>query len=169
VVSSVVFPRHVSDVCSLSLSLSLYLSLSPHTHTLRFRHTSSPPPLSLPLNVHHLQTSSIIVNIREHTSAYVSIRLNTSAYSCIRQNTSAYIYTTYISIYIYIIYIFSHTHTFTLGGVISLCIFFFQNEALNAVLHLSQLSDQLDVTLESSKIVKLTLTWVATTQIDTIK
>jgi hypothetical protein len=29
---------------------------------------------------------------------------------------------------------------------------------LNAVLHLSELSDQLDVTLESSKIVKLALT-----------
>jgi hypothetical protein len=37
--------------------------------------------------------------------------------------------------------------------------------ALN-VLHLSELSDQLDVTLESSKIVKLALTWVATTQSD---
>jgi hypothetical protein len=30
-------------------------------------------------------------------------------------------------------------------------------------------SDQLDVTLESSKIVKLALTWVATTQSDAIK
>jgi hypothetical protein len=47
--------------------------------------------------------------------------------------------------------------------------FFFGNEALNAVLHLSELSDQLDVTLESSKIVKLALTWVATTQSDAIK
>jgi hypothetical protein len=46
---------------------------------------------------------------------------------------------------------------------------FFRNEALNAVLHLSELSDQLDVTLESSKIVELALTWVATTQSDTIK
>ncbi len=46
---------------------------------------------------------------------------------------------------------------------------FFLNEALNAVLHLSELSDQLDVTLESSKIVKLALTWVATTQSDAIK
>jgi hypothetical protein len=49
----------------------------------------------------------------------------------------------------------------------------FQNEALNAVLHLSELSDQLDVTLaselESSKIVKVALAWVATTQIDAIK
>jgi len=36
-------------------------------------------------------------------------------------------------------------------------------------LHLSELSDQLDVTLESSKIVKLALTWVATTQSDAIK
>jgi hypothetical protein len=43
---------------------------------------------------------------------------------------------------------------------------FFWNEALNAVLHLSELSDQLDVTLESSKRVKLDLTWVATTQSD---
>ena len=40
---------------------------------------------------------------------------------------------------------------------------FFENEALNAVLNSSDLSDQLDVTLESSKIVKLALTWVATT------
>jgi hypothetical protein len=49
--------------------------------------------------------------------------------------------------------------------------FFFLNEALNAVLHsiLSELSDQLDVTLESSKIVKLALTWVTTTQSDAIK
>jgi hypothetical protein len=46
---------------------------------------------------------------------------------------------------------------------------FFRNEALNAVLHLSELSNQLDVTLESSKIVKLALNWVATTQSDTIK
>jgi hypothetical protein len=46
---------------------------------------------------------------------------------------------------------------------------FLLNEALNAVLHLSELSDQLDVTLESSKIVKLALTWVATTQSDAIK
>ena len=36
-------------------------------------------------------------------------------------------------------------------------------------LHLSELSDQLDVTLESSKRVKLALTWVATTQSDAIK
>jgi hypothetical protein len=40
---------------------------------------------------------------------------------------------------------------------------------LNAVLHLIELSDQLDVTLESSMIVKLALTWVATTQGDAIK
>ena len=46
---------------------------------------------------------------------------------------------------------------------------FFLNDAVNAVLHLSELSDQLDVTLESSKIVKLALTWVATTQSDAIK
>jgi hypothetical protein len=46
---------------------------------------------------------------------------------------------------------------------------FFLNEALNAVLLLSELSDQLDVTLESSRIVKLALTWVATTQSDAIK
>jgi hypothetical protein len=45
----------------------------------------------------------------------------------------------------------------------------FGNEALNAVLLLSELSDQLDVTLESSKRVKLALTWVATTQSDAIK
>ena len=50
-----------------------------------------------------------------------------------------------------------------------LCPRFFFNEALNAVLHLSELSDQLDVTLESSKVVKLALTWVATTQSDAIK
>jgi hypothetical protein len=43
------------------------------------------------------------------------------------------------------------------------------NEALNAVLHLSEPSDQLDVTLESSKMVKLALTWVATTQSDALK
>jgi hypothetical protein len=46
---------------------------------------------------------------------------------------------------------------------------FFRNEALNAVLLLSELSDQLDVTLESSKIVKLALIWVVTTQSDAIK
>ena len=46
---------------------------------------------------------------------------------------------------------------------------FFRIEALNAVLHVSELSDQLDVTLENSKIVKLALTWVATTQSDAIK
>jgi hypothetical protein len=40
---------------------------------------------------------------------------------------------------------------------------------LNAVLHLSELSDQHDVTLESSKMVKLALTWVATTHSDAIK
>jgi hypothetical protein len=33
----------------------------------------------------------------------------------------------------------------------------------------SELSDKLDVTLESSKGVKLALTWVATTQSDKIK
>jgi hypothetical protein len=49
------------------------------------------------------------------------------------------------------------------------CVFFSLNEALNAVLHLSELSDQLDVTLESSKIVKLALTWVAATQSHAIK
>jgi hypothetical protein len=37
-----------------------------------------------------------------------------------------------------------------------------------AVLHLSELSDQLDVTLESSKRGKLTLTWVVTIQSDAI-
>jgi hypothetical protein len=36
------------------------------------------------------------------------------------------------------------------------------------VLHLRKLSNQVDVTLESSKIVKLALTWVATTQSETI-
>jgi hypothetical protein len=36
------------------------------------------------------------------------------------------------------------------------------NKVLNAVLHLSELSHQLDVTHESSKRVKLDLTWVAT-------
>ena len=46
---------------------------------------------------------------------------------------------------------------------------FFLNETLNAALHLSELSDQLDVTLESSKRVKLALTWVAMTQSDAIK
>jgi hypothetical protein len=45
----------------------------------------------------------------------------------------------------------------------------FRNEALNAVLHLREISDQHDVTLESSKIVKLALTWVPTTQSDAIK
>ena len=45
---------------------------------------------------------------------------------------------------------------------------FIRNEALNAVLLLSELSD-LDVTLESSKIVKLALTCVATTQSDALK
>jgi hypothetical protein len=38
---------------------------------------------------------------------------------------------------------------------------------LNAVLHLSELSDQLDVTLQSSKIVKLARTWVATYKVPT--
>jgi hypothetical protein len=46
---------------------------------------------------------------------------------------------------------------------------FLLNEALNAMLHLSELSGQLDVTLESSKKVKLALTWVTTTQSDAIK
>jgi hypothetical protein len=36
-------------------------------------------------------------------------------------------------------------------------------------MHESELSDQLDVTLESSNMVKLALTWVATTQSDAIK
>jgi hypothetical protein len=45
----------------------------------------------------------------------------------------------------------------------------FGNEALNAVLHLSELSDQLDVTLENSTIVKVALNWIATTQSDAIK
>jgi hypothetical protein len=40
---------------------------------------------------------------------------------------------------------------------------------LNAVLHFSELSDQLDVTLESSERVKLALTWVATAQSDAIE
>ena len=39
----------------------------------------------------------------------------------------------------------------------------------NAVLHLSELSDQLDVTLESSKMVELALTWVAMNRSDAIK
>ena len=34
-------------------------------------------------------------------------------------------------------------------------------------LDLSELSDQVDVTIESSKIVKLALTWVATTHVST--
>jgi hypothetical protein len=44
-------------------------------------------------------------------------------------------------------------------------------EALDAVMYLSERSEQLDVTLESSKIVKQTdaLTWVVTTQSDAIK
>ena len=46
---------------------------------------------------------------------------------------------------------------------------FFRNEVLNAVLFFSDLSDHLDVTLGSSKIVKLSLTWVVTTQRDVIK
>jgi hypothetical protein len=37
------------------------------------------------------------------------------------------------------------------------------------VLHLSELSDQLDVTIESYTKVKMALTWVATTQRDAIK
>jgi hypothetical protein len=40
---------------------------------------------------------------------------------------------------------------------------------LNAVLHLSELSDHLDVKLETSKRLKLALTCVATTQSDAIK
>jgi hypothetical protein len=46
---------------------------------------------------------------------------------------------------------------------------FLLKRSFNAVLLLSELSDQLDVTLESSKIVKLALTWVATPQSDEIK
>ncbi len=50
---------------------------------------------------------------------------------------------------------------------------FFSNEALNVVLSSSELYVQLDVTLdvtlESSKIVKLALNWVATNQSDAIK
>ena len=50
---------------------------------------------------------------------------------------------------------------------------FFTNEALNAVLHSSELCVHLDVilavTLESSKTVKLALNWVATNQSDAIK
>ena len=46
---------------------------------------------------------------------------------------------------------------------------FLCNEALNAVLLLSELSGRHYVTLESSKTVKLALTWVATTQSDAIK
>jgi hypothetical protein len=38
-----------------------------------------------------------------------------------------------------------------------------------AGLHFSELPNLLDVTLESSKIVKLALTWVATTQSDAIE
>jgi hypothetical protein len=45
--------------------------------------------------------------------------------------------------------------------------FFLKNEALNSVLHLRELSNQLDLTLGNSK--KLALTWVATTQSDAIK
>jgi hypothetical protein len=41
---------------------------------------------------------------------------------------------------------------------------FFQNEASNAELHLSERFDQLDVTLARSKRVKLAFTLVATTQ-----
>jgi hypothetical protein len=37
------------------------------------------------------------------------------------------------------------------------------------MLHVSELSDQLDVTIESSKMVKVALSWVATTQSDAIK
>jgi hypothetical protein len=48
-------------------------------------------------------------------------------------------------------------------------LFLKKNEAWNAVLHLSELSDQLDVTLESSKMVKLALTWVTTNQSDAIE
>ena len=47
--------------------------------------------------------------------------------------------------------------------------FSFEMKLEMAGLHFSELSDQLDVTLESSKIVKLALTWVATTQGDAIK
>jgi hypothetical protein len=39
----------------------------------------------------------------------------------------------------------------------------------NTVMYLSELSEQLDVTLESSKIVKLALTWVAMNRSDAIK
>jgi hypothetical protein len=45
----------------------------------------------------------------------------------------------------------------------------FGNEALIAVLHLSEICDQQDVTLESSKIVKLAITWVAATRCNQIK
>jgi hypothetical protein len=45
----------------------------------------------------------------------------------------------------------------------------FSFETLNTSLHLNDLSDQLDVTLGISKIVKLALTWVVTTQSDAIK
>ncbi len=60
------------------------------------------------------------------------------------------------------------THTW---GAICFFLFAFFNEALNAVLHLSEFSDQLDVTLErleSSKVVKLALIWVTRTQSDAI-
>jgi hypothetical protein len=40
---------------------------------------------------------------------------------------------------------------------------------VHAVLHSSERSDHLDVTLESSKILKMALTLVATTQNDAIK
>ena len=46
---------------------------------------------------------------------------------------------------------------------------FFEMKLQMTGLYFSELSDQLDVTLESSKIVKLALTWVVTTQRDTIK
>jgi hypothetical protein len=55
------------------------------------------------------------------------------------------------------------------GATLTLAFPAFSCESLNAVLLLSELSDQLDVTLESSKIVKLAPTWVATTQSDAIK
>jgi hypothetical protein len=60
-----------------------------------------------------------------------------------------------VHMYIYI-YTDTDTHTHTHTHSLSLSL-------------LSEISDQPDVTPESSKIVKLALTWVATTQCDTIK
>ena len=75
----------------------------------------------------------------------------------------------YMYVYMYI-YIDLHACIHTHGGQF-ICFFshFLLKRSLNAVLHESELSDQLDVTLESSKVVTLALTWVVTTQSDAIK